>query len=199
MKAPLESYPLSWPAGRPRKKYPTRAQFGDHSFEKARKALSRELDLLRAEKLILSTNIPLRLDGMPYATFKPPVDKGVAIYFMYRKRPMVFACDEWDRIEHNVWAIAKTIEALRGVERWGSGDMLERAFTGFMALPQPSQKKHWREVLGFMAGANATVERIKEKRNDLAHHHHPDRGGNPARMAEVNLAFVEAMKELGET
>lgn len=159
-----------------------------------------ELKLLRAAKIILSTNIPLRGDGLPYATFSTPKDKGVAIYFVFKQKQMVFACDEWDRIEHNVWAIAKTIEALRGIERWGSGDMLERAFTGFAQLPAPSMKKHWREVLGFM-GSTTKLEDInltilKARRDELAMKAHPDHGGDSKRMAEINVAFDEAVREL---
>ena len=44
-------------------------------------------------------------------------------------------------------AIAKTIEALRGINRWGTGDMMEAAFKGFSALPAPDTNKPWREVL----------------------------------------------------
>jgi hypothetical protein len=48
---------------------------------------------------------------------------------------MCFACDRWDSVADNVQAIRKTIEALRGIERWGTGDMVQRAFAGFVALP----------------------------------------------------------------
>ncbi len=35
----------------------------------------------------------------------------------------------------NIQAIRKTIEAMRGLERWGVSDMLQRTFSGFKALP----------------------------------------------------------------
>jgi hypothetical protein len=31
---------------------------------------------------------------------------------------MCFACDRWDSVGDNVYAITKTIKALRGIERW---------------------------------------------------------------------------------
>lgn len=192
----IEAFPLCWPAGRPRKNAPQRAAFGDVSFARARDEILHQLRLLRADRPILSTNITLRNDGLPYANQAQPRDKGVAVYFTYRKRPMVFACDQWDKIEHNAWAIAKTIDALRGIERWGSGEMLERAFTGFQALPAPAQKKHWREVLGFMGGTYVDRIALADRRDELAMKHHPDRGGDGQRMAEINRAFDEAREEL---
>lgn len=195
---PTEAHPLCWPSGRMRTLYPKRSRFENTiTFGRARDVLIHELKLLITTDVILSTNIPLKNDGMPYATFATPKDKGVAIYFKYKKKPMVFACDEWDRIEHNVWAIAKTIEALRGIERWGSGDMLERAFTGFTALPNPSTKKHWREVLGFMGQPHVGMTFVHERFKDLAKQHHPDTGGDSNKMAELNRAYQEAKEELG--
>jgi hypothetical protein len=192
-----DAFPLLWPPGRPRTKYPKGARFAEIGFGRARDTLMAELNRLRATSPILSTNIPLKLDGMPYANRSQPQDKGVAVYFQYKKRPMVFACDEWDKIEHNVWAIAKTIEALRGIERWGSGDMLERAFTGFMSLPQPEQKKHWREILGFMGKPEGLrLVDVIMRRDELAMKHHPDRGGDGKIMAEINRAVDEALLEL---
>lgn len=194
--SPEDAYPLCWPAGRRRITWPNRSRFGDVSFAKARDTLVHEIELLGGSKVILSTNIPLKLDGMPYANRNQPQDKGVSVYFTFNKKPMVFACDEWDKIEHNVWAIAKTIEALRGIKRWGSGDMLERAFTGFTALPAPATKKHWREVLGFMGGVKVEQTTLKDKRDSLAFVHHPDRGGTSEAMAEINRAFEEAVEDL---
>jgi hypothetical protein len=55
-------------------------------------------------------------------------------------------------INRNIYAIAKTIEALRGIERWGSGSMVEQAFTGFVTLPAP--KSPW-EVIGVPRGASS--------------------------------------------
>lgn len=197
MNQPLEAYPLCWPAGRKRKAYPTASRFGrETSFARARDTLLHEVQLLGGKKVILSTNIPLTRDGVPYANRAQPQDKGVAVYFQYRQKPMVFACDEWNKIEHNIWAIAKTIEALRGIERWGSGDMLERAFTGFTALPNPETKKHWREVFGYMGRENVTLSELKDQRDNLAVHFHPDLGGSHERMAELNRAYDEALKEL---
>lgn len=191
-----EAYPLYWPAGRPRTNIPRFSRFGGCSFATARNAIFKEIARLGGTNVILSTDIPLRLDGLPYSNRSQPEDKGVAVYFLYKKKPMVFACDEWNKVEHNAWAIAKTIEALLGIERWGSGDMLERAFTGFTQLPTPSQKKHWREVLNCMGVDSISRGFLIARRNALATLHHPDMGGDGKVMAGINTAFKEAMEEL---
>ena len=137
-----EAFPLSWPAGRKRTQYRERAKF-DTTFARARDNIVREVGLLAGRygpdpQIVISTNIALRRDGLPLASQRQPDDPGVAVYFLYKKRQMSFACDRWEKIEHNMQAIAKTIEALRGIARWGTGDMLEAAFTGFTALPAPT-------------------------------------------------------------
>lgn len=83
-------------------------------------------------------------------------------------------------------AIAKTIEALRGIARWGTGDMLEAAFTGFMALPAPGAAREWWEVLG--VARHCTRDDISAAYRRLASINHPDRGGSAATMAAINTA-----------
>lgn len=139
------AFPLCWPAGKPRTRGQVRSRF-DTSFTRARTNLTEELDRLGARNCILSTNIELRLDGLPYANRAQPVDRGAAIYFDYKGKAMAFCCDRWDKIECNIHAIALTIGALRGISRWGSGDMMESAFTGFTALAAPVSAS-WRDVL----------------------------------------------------
>jgi hypothetical protein len=72
--------------------------------------------------------VQLRQDGLPYANRRAPSDTGAAVYFSYKGRQMCFACDKWQDVYDNIYAISKTIEALRGIERWGAGDMVEQAF-----------------------------------------------------------------------
>ncbi len=199
----IDAYPLCWPIGRPRTKQWSRetARFST-AFARARDDIVREVALLigkstrymRADDVIISTNIPLRQDGLPYANFRKPDDPGVAVYFKYKGKQMCFACDRWKEIEDNMQAICKTIEALRGIARWGTGDMLEAAFTGFTALPAPAAKRGWREVLG--ASGNESLANIQAAYRRLASEHHPDKGGSAEKMAEINAAWEEAQKEL---
>ncbi|MDE2105828.1 MAG: J domain-containing protein [Patescibacteria group bacterium] len=186
----IEAYPLTWPVGKPRKSWPESSRFRV-TLGKAIKEVQAEVSRLGGSQLVISSNLPLRRDGVPYANASQPKDKGVAVYFTYRKKPMCFACDRWNRIEDNMWAIACTIDALRGIERWGSGSMVEQAFTGFTALPAPEQ---WFQTLG--VPADATADEINAAWRRLASEHHPDRGGDSATMARINQARDQALEGL---
>lgn len=152
--------------------------------------------------IVLSTNVELRRDGLPYANQPEPSDSGVAVYFERKGKQMVFACDRWDRVKDNLRAIEKTIEAMRGIERWGASDMLERAFSAFEALPPPSAQatRTWRQVLGFPN--NTPIEEVDKAAIDALYRNrarecHPDTGGSDAAMSELNAARVAALKEIG--
>jgi curved DNA-binding protein CbpA len=75
--------------------------------------------------------------------------------------------------------------------------MLDSAVSGFAALPPPivaGMKRPWWEVLG--VPQNSTREQVKQAYRELASEHHPDRGGDPQRMAEINAAHDEALGEV---
>lgn len=186
----IEAYPLSWPPGRPRAKYRESARF-QTSLDQAVKNVQREVRQLGGIDMVISTSHPLRADGELMRRPGWVSDVGVAVYFTYKKRPMCFACDRWNEVRDNMQAIAKTIEALRGIERWGSGQMVEQAFTGFTALPAPEQ---WWQVLGLTA--DATREQVEQAHRRLAMEHHPDRGGDNATMARINAARDDGLSRL---
>lgn len=191
MTAPTEAYPLTWPMGRPRSKHVESARFKT-AMGTAITNIQYEVQLLGGTGLVISSNLPLRRDGFPSARAGYIGDLGVAVYFNLKKKPMCFACDRWDKVEDNMQAIAKTIEALRGIERWGSGQMVEQAFTGFTALPAPEQ---WWQVLSVSSHANA--HQIQEAWRRLASEHHPDRdGGNTQQMARINAARDAGLQQL---
>lgn len=193
----VTAYPLSWPTNRHRTPSHRRARSRfDTTFAVARDELLRELKRLGGRSVVLSTNMELRNDGLPYASRRPPDDVGVAVYFVDSKgRRKCFACDRWNKIEDNLHAIKKTIEALRGIERWGSGEDMEAAFAGFAALPPAPKSRAWWDVLGIHPYSPADV--ITQAYRTLVHKHHPDRGGSTAAMQEVNAAFEAAKKERG--
>jgi hypothetical protein len=182
-----EAWPLQWPVGKPRTEFPGTSKFGSRSIEQAVVILRKQVELLCGGSVVISTNIKLRLDGLPYAKQSQPTDKGVAVYFSHKKRPMCFACDRWDKIQDNIYAVAMTIEALRGIDRWGGGTMMEEAFTGFVALPSNSP---W-DVLGLKPGSNR--EEIEAAYRAKAKKAHPDAGGSHEQMARLNAARAELL------
>lgn len=174
----------------------------DMSFARARDEVTRQVTLLVGKyalaqsNFVISTNIALRRDGLPLASQKQPDDPGVAVYFDYKKRQVCFACDRWVKIEDNMQAIAKTIDALRGIDRWGTGDMIEAAFKGFTALPAPGNTmKPWREVLGFTP-AESRLGVVEGQYKRLRSEKHPDNGGSPEEFHRIQMAWEQAQQEL---
>lgn len=194
----IESYPLHWPNGWPRTGRQKRAQFST-SMAAARDGLLDEIRLLGGTGVIISSNIETYTRGgqeIPYANQKRPDDCGVAVYFNLKNEPCVFACDRWNRVQDNVQAIRKTIEALRGIERWGSSEMLNRVFTGFAALPEKATGFNgvtWYGVLGYDS-PNQPYEEYRTAYRRLAKEMHPDNGGSDEEMARLNWAIEQAKK-----
>jgi hypothetical protein len=188
-----KSFPLSWPEGWRRTKSRSQAAFGKTTaIEGGRSALKRlsvadSVQRLLAElrrmgvpdwNVIISTNVELRLDGMPRSD-REPADPGAAIYWKPKPNaPLmkVIAIDRYVRVADNIAAIAATLEAMRTVERHGGAEVMERQFLGFAALPEKASQP-WREVLGVTL-AQPTLAHIEDRFRALAQVHHPDRGGN---------------------
>lgn len=185
----ISAYPLTWATVYPRTPQHKRkeARF-EVSFAVARDQLLHELELLDAFAVVISSNVQLRRDGLPYANFREPDDSGVAVYFRIKKKNYVLCCDRWLKVKDNLRAIGLHIAAMRGMERWGVGS-LEQAFMGYQALP-PQQEKKWWDVLG--VSPRASDEEIKEAYRKQAKQHHPDNGGSADRMAAINAAYEQA-------
>lgn len=197
------AYPLAWPTGWPRTSTRDRrngktlwaSKGKPWTFDAARRALADELERHDAGNIILSTNYELRLDGAPKAGGKIPADVGVAVYFTRKGRPVVMARDAFDRAEENIRSLTLALEAMRAIDRHGGSLMLDRAFEGFVAIgtgPRP-----WREVFGYTPINRVDRTDIEARFRELARERHPDRGGSDAKMAELNVARENAMREVG--
>lgn len=183
------AYPLEWPPGWPRTDAVRResSRFKTTLFQ-ALKFLEKEVAALGGKMLVISSNYSLGDQN--------PTDPGVTAYFQYQAISAAIPCDRWKKIEDNIHAIAKTIEALRGIERWGAKHMTKAAFTGFAALPAPGQTtgRSWRTVLD--ASDGDTLEQVKAKYRKLSGERHPDRGGSQDAMTELNWAWSQAQEAL---
>lgn len=202
----VNAYPLHWPEGVPR----TPLQAREHSRfkvtpDRARRGLLQEIDRLvlgseargwrvNRDLIVISTNLRLRQDGEPMMSQRPPEDTGVAVYFERKGTRLSFACDRWRTIHDNMHAISKTIEALRGIERWGATDMLERAFKGFEALPGPGTE-NWSQVLGVLPHT-PTID-VRRAYHRLRKLHHPDHGGNAGDFGRILDAWAAFEAERG--
>lgn len=199
----ITNCPLTWPVGWPRTVAGKRAQAAfktrDSNYQQRRHSITEgvtfvlnELRLLSAMRPIISTNVQVRLDGLPKAGQAKPGDPGVAVYFAMGGQPRVLACDKWTTVEDNLWAIGLHIEAMRGQQRWGVGS-IEQAFMGYEALPAP--KSTWWEILGVeQSGDEETVRAAYRAHVKQAH---PDSGGNGDAFIRVQGAWDQARKERG--
>ena len=187
----IEAYPLQYPKNWRRTPHAERkpSRFGT-SFASARDGLIHEIKLLGGVSPILSTNIPLKRDGLPYANFREPEDSGVAVYFQLFGEQQCIPCDKWKKVSDNLHAINLTIKALRGLERWGAKDMVRASFQGFKALPQEAGKgktEYFSEDL--------TKEELIRRYRELANKLHPDKGGNKEEFIEMKQQYEKRLDE----
>ena len=208
----ISAYPLQWPQGWKRTE---RAFRREARFQRARRsngsgytaaraltiaeAVARVLEELQRmglgrDDVVISTNVETRLDGLPRADRAEPGDPGAAVYWQESDGSRrVMAIDQYDRVADNLAAVAATLDAMRAIERHGGALILERAFTGFTALPAPGAPREWWEVLGVQR--QCTREDVKAAYRRGAAPRHPARGGSHERMAEINAAQDKGLQE----
>ncbi len=194
----MQKYPLQWPAGWPRTKHPVTSRFGRYnnkpSVYTSSNNVMEELHRLGGKDIIISTNLELRNDGMPRSSQRSPEDQGIAVYFKWKNETMVIACDTFKNIGCNLYAVSKTIEAMRGIERWGCSELLNRAFTGFKALPQEATAINaWWDILGVQQ--NASKEEIIKTFRQKSKIYHPDIPitGDEIKFRELKTAYEMAI------
>jgi len=59
----MQAYPLQWPVAWPRINCKEYSRFGGLSIERGRNEIIRELELMNAKDIIISSNLKLRVDG----------------------------------------------------------------------------------------------------------------------------------------
>lgn len=206
----IPAFPLTWPTGwkrtEPGKR--SRAKFGRttqsaHGSWRTRTDLTiaQAVDRVRMElhrmgihddDLVISTNLQLRLDGLPRSSQGEPADPGVAVYWTDRydrtQPPKCMAIDRYDRVADNLAAVAATLEAMRAIERHGGAEILNRAFAGFVALPGP-EATDWRAVLD-AGDPDGSYRRLRSQ-------HHPDNGGDADQFQRVQRAWDSYQAETG--
>lgn len=208
----MTAYPLSWPTGwkrtpeqdrqRARFNRRERQQGTTYSWTRSREltitdAIKRVLAELHGfgvsrEDAIISTNLDLRLDGLPRSGQRPPADPGAAVYWLRNQNEpqRCMAIDMYDRVADNLAAIAATLAAMRAIERHGGAEILNRAFTGFAALSAP-QGANWWDVLH--VSRTAPSDEIRAAYISAAKMYHPDReGGDEEKFKAIQAAYNTA-------
>ena len=191
-----QQYPLQWPIGRDRVQNPERSKFKPGTIYGEAQKIFKQVELMGGTDIVISSNMQYRQDGMPY-TRQNVGDTGVAVYFKLNGEEQCIPCDQWITLEENMRAISNTIDAMRGIERWGGKALMNAAFSGFKQLPPTTiitpapdrAKRPWYVVLGVDQQADApTVKQAYRKAQSLAH---PDAGGSSYDFQEVQHAYEE--------
>lgn len=141
--------------------------------------------------IVVSTNIPLRRDGTPYrdGLNDRMTDPGVAVYFMRDDRQACLPCDTYLHPWENCRAIGRAVESFRRMKRDGADQILEQAFTGFMALPAPDSVVPWWQVLGVARDASsADVQAAWKVKARTA-------AGNEAAMLAINVTRDQGLDD----
>lgn len=186
-----DAYPLQWPVGRPRwddvrqssQFKMTPAAMSGHLWD--------ELERMGAEDIVVSSN------KKPYSRSEAEYldDPGVAVYFKRKGQELAIACDKYAKVSDNLHAVGIAIESFRSLERHGTGEMVDAAFTGFKALPDSitlgeHTARAWWEVLEVSQDASPSVVRAAYK--SLLHSRHPDKGGSDWEFEELQKAYKES-------
>lgn len=208
----LSRYPLCWPDNVPRRAPQQRGvpQFAPKTVADATAFVLAEINRLnrmphfhRDENVIVSSNLRLRLDGLPRSGDGEPSDPAVAVYFQLRfkqsgkdvSRHCVLTCDRWVRVSWNLYAIGKDIEAQRARERWGCTSV-EQAFRGYLAIPERCGGPAWWDVLGVAPAAGRPE--IEAAFTRLAKSLHPDAGGDHESWVRLQAAYGQALARFKE-
>jgi len=210
-----EGRPLDWPAGWPRTvaQNRRRSPFVKPAFVRDRDEVIRRLGR-RGTMVVITSDLPLNSMGLPSGEGRC-ADPGIAVWWVERGRERVMACDRWLGISENMRAVNVSLQALAGLDRWGAAEMVERAFSGFAALPPGSGEQtvaqpeivDWRGILeinednarslmGDAYSEAVLLSLVKTKFRNLMAKVHPDRGGDVELAARLNAAMAAAEAEL---
>jgi hypothetical protein len=191
-----EKFPLAWPPGYPVTDQRTESKF-ICTMAEAKDGIYTELERLRATDVLISTNVQVDKRGIiPASGRLVYANPGVAVYFKFKGEDKVVACDKWYYLHENLRAVQKSIEAIRGLERWGCSDIISRAMGDMKALPEKgsASANTWWDELGVNQFAPAAA--IKAAYRVKSKNAHPDGGGSAAAFDRLTKAYTEGLNQV---
>lgn len=184
-----QAYPLSWPKAQKRTTRPSGSKFKT-SLTGAFNNMNKSLSMFasdsgrKVENILVSSNVTL-------GELKPK-DSGVAVYFSWNGLSTCIAVDLYTKVEDNLQAIHKCIEADRVKLRHGGIHMVTESYRGYAALPPPAadSKREWWEVLNIYMGCHRCIAEAAYR--SLRSIYHPDKStGDAAKFDEVQKAWEQ--------
>jgi hypothetical protein len=117
----------------------------DATWSTTLELLDREVRALGGRDVVIEVDVreqDIRLDGMLRANARAESPAVVVAFETRAHGPMLYRCDRFERSyrsasigwQENIRAIAKTLEALRAVDRYGATETGQQ-YAGFKALP----------------------------------------------------------------
>lgn len=153
--------------------------------------LEYEVDVLDGHDVVIGVGLTeqdIRLDGAPRANARPMSHPGVEISFESRYGRLTYATDVFTDWRDNVRAVAKGLEALRAIDRWGVAKRGQQ-YAGFALLTAgPTAEELGRDLVRRHGSVAAALRAT-----------HPDTGGPSASAADFQavLAFRDSAKGAG--
>ena len=184
------SHPLQWPVHVPRGIDHKRSKFrragagynAGRTIAEARDLVLLEMRRFGGGNILITTDVPVNADGWTMTSNRrTPDDCGIAVYFDLPSAGgrdhddgtrQVIAIDVYDKVGCNLWAVGRTVEAFRQIERDGGPSVMRAAVSGFRQIAAMSGGVSWWSVLDLEAAAGETDIRAAYKR--LAKMRHPD-------------------------
>lgn len=181
----LVSFPLRWPQGVARTLRPMVSRFHT-SLQVSLRSAIHEIEMMGGKSIEATTNLPVRRGVIQDHNEHKVPDRGVAIYFDFVGKRECIACDKWASVSDNLRAIGKTVESIRGIERWGVSGRVDAALQGFLALPDQTGHPWW-EVIG--VDPSTSFAQVRDAYLTKARSVHPDVGGSHEEFVKLEEAM----------
>lgn len=214
---PISTYPVPETRSRRRAPFHRKATVADSAWRQPKRILlsdalgllEREATQLGCRHLVLEADYregQIRNDGWPRADAKPSSPRVVISLVNSKHGPLRYPCDTFDRWEDNVMAVARGLEALRMVDRYGVTRRGEQ-YSGWKSLPSQSTTTMTTESAAAVLVALAEPEldslearkRISDVLSRAAlgrdlylagvKRHHPDVGGDAEKFKALGQAW----------
>lgn len=188
-----------WPGDRTRS--PIRSNFSA-SFADTCRLLERELLHLRAKHVLVQIDCndsEITVDGQMRAKCRLR-SQGIILTFESKFGPLQYPCDRFNDWRDNLRAIAKSLEALRTVDRYGV-TMRAEQYRGWkkLTLRGDDEFANADEAAAFLArhavpGTTAVMlmsdlDLCRTYYKKAAVTNHPDRGGDPGLFSRITAAW----------
>lgn len=167
-----------------------KSSFKAHTVFKSCKMLAQQLTRMKAKDCIITSNIPTNTNGFISAK-NIGLNPGCSVYFKLNGMQKVIQVDSYLGADENLYAVAKSVEAIRNLDRWGGAQVMDGVFSGFAALPSPETVTTVAMIYyfdGFNSKASARAQYL-----DWCKKLHPDNGGDATDFQEMKRQY-EALK-----